>query len=290
MVSALRTRWGRAGVLALGVAGGLAAATLLGRQRFDDRIHAQAGDLIAAAQQSGPRFDPTALAAVPAPVQRYVERVLPAGQHPIQRGRLRQHGEFRLGSAWHPLTATEWFTTRPPGFVWDATIDVAPLLPVRVFDAYHDGEGRLEARLRSTLPLASAGPSPGMNEGELVRYLAEAVWYPTALLPGGGVTWEPIDDSSARATLSDGDVSASVVFHVDADDRIDRVTAERYRQETDDVAPWVGTFDAYDTYEGIEIPTKAAVSWRGGDGDRPYWRATVEPEEYVTAAPDEDAA
>ena len=287
----LRSGWGRrAVVLALGVAGGLAVATRVGRRRFDDRIRTQAGELIAAAQRPVPRFDPTALAALPAPIQRHIERALPAGQRPIERGRLRQRGEFRLGSAWHPLTATQWFTTRPPGFVWDATIDLAPLLPVRVLDAYQDGEGRLVARLRSTLPLAAVGPSPGLNEGELVRYLAEAVWYPTALLPGGGVTWESIDDSSARATLVDGEVSASVVFHVGPDDRIDRVTAQRYRQETDDVAPWVGTYDAYDSYEGIEIPTQAAVAWRGADGDQPYWRATVEPEAYVIADAGEDAA
>jgi hypothetical protein len=286
---AIGSGWGRrAGVLALGVAGGLAAATRVGRRQFDARIQRQAGELIAAAKPPGSRFDPADLASLPAPIQRYIERVLPAGQRPIERGRLRQDGEFRLDSAWHPLTAIEWFTTRPPGFVWDATIDVAPLLPVRVFDAYHDGEGRLEARLLSTLPLASAGPSPEMNEGELVRYLAEAVWYPTALLPGAGVTWESIDGSAARAMLADGDVSASVVFHVDAADRIDRVTAERYRQETDDHAPWAGTYDAYETYEGIEIPTKAAVAWQ--DGDQPYWRATVEPQGYVIADAGEDAA
>jgi hypothetical protein len=35
-------------------------------------------------------------------------------------------------------------------------------------------------------------------EGQLMGFFAEAAWYPTALLPGQGVRWEAVDDSSAR--------------------------------------------------------------------------------------------
>lgn len=255
--------------------------------RFERATQRRVGALLAATEpQDGRAVTADDFADVPAPVRRYFERVLDLGQPVIRRGTLSQRGEFRLDTAsdvWYPLSAREWFTTQPPGFVWDATIDVAPLVPVRVVDAYQQGEGELDARVRSILPVANAGPSPAMNEGELVRYLAEAVWYPTALLPSAGVEWEAIDDRSARARLTDGDVTASVVFHVDADDRIERVTAERYRQETDDYAPWVGTFDAYTTHEGIEVPTAAEVAWQLPGGDEPYWRATVDPGSYITA-------
>ena len=36
-----------------------------------------------------------------------------------------------------------------------------------------------------------------LNQGELMRFFAEAAWYPTALLPSQGVVWEAIDDNSA---------------------------------------------------------------------------------------------
>jgi hypothetical protein len=124
-----------------------------------------------------------------------------------------------------------------------------------------------------------------MNEAEFVRYLAEAVWYPTALLPAAGVEWEAVDETSARATMTDGDVTASAVFHFGEDGRVERVTAKRYRQETDDFAPWVGSFDAYKRHDGVEVPTAAEVAWRTPDGDRPYWRATVDPGAYVQARP-----
>ncbi|WP_394345805.1 DUF6920 family protein [Halegenticoccus tardaugens] len=112
--------------------------------------------------------------------------VLSDGQPVVQNAQLHQHGEFRLGGVdapWRPLTATQHFTARPPGFVWDATIDILPLVPARVIDLYKRGEGILHARLLGIVPVASVGPNRKMNEGELVRYLAEAVWFPTALLP-----------------------------------------------------------------------------------------------------------
>lgn len=230
---------------------------------------------------------------VPAPVQRYFDTVLADGQQHVQSVRLQQHGEFRLGgrdAAWRPLEATQYVTVSPPGFVWDAQIDVFPRIPARVIDMYRRGEGTLRARLFSAISVADAGPSPEMNSGELVRYLGEAVWYPTALLPANGVEWEGIDDQSAMATLEHEGVSESVVFHFDENDEISSVTTERYRQEDDSYAPWTGYFREYEKRDGIRIPTEAAVEWNLPDGDLQYWRASIDEIEYAWATdekPDE---
>jgi hypothetical protein len=65
-----------------------------------------------------------------------------------------------------------------------------PGLPVRVHDAYVAGEGRLHATLLALITLADLRGTREMAEGELMRFLAEAPWYPTALLPSQGVRWE----------------------------------------------------------------------------------------------------
>ena len=216
---------------------------------------------------------------VPAPVQRYFETVLDDGQSHVRSVRLRQHGELRLGgpdASWRSLEATQHVTTSPPGFVWDATIDVLPMLPARVIDRYSHGDGTLDARLCSAISVADAGPSPDMNAGELVRYLAEAVWYPTALLPANGVEWDGIDERSAMATLDHEGASASVVFHFDENDEISSVTTERYRQEDDSYAPWTGYFREYERRNGMRVPTAASVEWNLPDGDLQYWRATID--------------
>jgi len=51
--------------------------------------------------------------------------------------------------------------------------------------------------------------------GELMRYVAEMVWYPTALLPSQGLRWDAVDDHSANATLVDGPGSLTLLFKFD---------------------------------------------------------------------------
>ena len=72
--------------------------------------------------------------------------------------------------------------------------------------------GILKASLFGLVPLVDERDEEEMARGELMRFLAEAAWYPTALLPSQGVQWEGIDDSSAKATLRDGEVLLTLVF------------------------------------------------------------------------------
>lgn len=246
-----------------------------------------ASDLVAgASDDAGRRFEVDDLAGLPDPVRRYFETVLEEGQPYVRSVRLEQQGEFRMGDSerwWRPMAATQRFTVDPPGFVWSATVRALPLVPVKVLDAYDHGSGVLRAKLLSTVTVVDVGPDPEMNEGELLRYLAEAVWFPTALLPTEGVEWEEIDDRSARATLADGGNTASLTFHFDERDRVERVTAERYRQEAEDHASWTGHFRAYEERNGMSVPTEAEVEWDLPEGELPYWRARVERIEHRPA-------
>ncbi|WP_435348790.1 DUF6544 family protein [Haloarchaeobius sp. HRN-SO-5] len=261
---------------ALAVSVGVLGAGLASRRRFENEISRRVDALRSNVDaQVGGRFTPDDLAGLPRPVRRYFDHVLDDGQQYVRSARLRQRGAFRLGgadAAWRPLVATQYVTTRPPGFVWNATIDVAPMLSARVIDLYQRGDGMLRAKLLGAIPVASAGPDPRMDEGELVRYLAEAVWFPTALLPTQGVEWTSVDDRSARATLTDRGRSATVVFHFDDGNEVERVTAERYRVEDDSYGAWTGHFRDYRDRNGLRIPVEADVGW---DDDGSYWQATI---------------
>jgi len=250
-----------------------------------ERTHARlADDLLTEASSTTDRqYAADDVDDLPAPVRRYFESVLEEGRPYVRSASLKQRGEFRLGgpdAEWKPMTATQHVTVDPPGFVWDATIDVLPFVSTDVVDAYAHGEGFLRAKVLATIPVVDAGPDERMDEGELVRYLAEAVWYPTALLPGEGVEWEAVDDRTARATLEHAGNEASVTFHFDGRDLVSRVTTERYRQEDDAYAPWTGYFRAYEDRNGILVPTDAEVEWNLPDGDLPYWAASLVRIEY----------
>jgi hypothetical protein len=197
--------------------------------------------------------------------------------------RVEQSGTFRAGGAaapWRPFRATQHVTTRPPGFVWDAAIEMMPWVPVRVMDAYHDGRGLLRAVLGGVLPVMEAEPGPALDEGELLRYLAEAPLYPTALLPDAGVEWAPVDDTAARATLVHGDTTATLTFHFNERNEVDRVEGKRsYTREdgTLESRSWVGHWRRYRERGGMWVPTEGEVAWVDPEkGETSYWRGQMD--------------
>jgi hypothetical protein len=272
-------RFTRRGVLAA-LGAGAVATGFLGRVGFQRSTARRVDALFADASTTDRTYEPAALDGLPTPVRRYLDSVLEEGQPYARTVRLTQRGQFRIGDAsasWKPLAATQQFTVDPPGFVWDARIEMAPLLPVRVVDEFVGGAGALRARLLSTLPVADAGPGPETNAGELSRYLAETPWFPTALLPGEGVEWEPIDDGSARASLSHRGTSVSLVFHFE-DDEVRRVTTDRRYRSVDggfEPTPWTGYWWNYEERNGVRVPAEGEAEWHLPAGDLPYWRGTV---------------
>ena len=81
---------------------------------------------------------------------------------------------------------------------------MTPGLTARAHNAYIAGEGVLRANLFGLVSLANQRGTPEMAQGELMRFFAEAAWYPRALLPSQGVKWTAADDSSATPRTHTG--------------------------------------------------------------------------------------
>jgi hypothetical protein len=117
-----------------------------------------------------------------------------------------------------------------------------------------------------------------MAEGELMRFFAEASWYPTALLPSQGVQWEPVDDRSALGTLTDQTTSVSLLFSFNESDLIESVRAEeRGRTVSGGIVPtpWQGRFWNYAERDGMRVPLEGEAAWLLPAGPRPYWRGRI---------------
>ncbi|MBI2188996.1 MAG: hypothetical protein HYU37_18000 [Acidobacteria bacterium] len=171
----------------------------------------------------------------------------------------------------------------PPGFVWDARIRQAPLLSVRVRDGYLEGTGMMQARLANLIPVVDERGSAHLSAAALQRYLAEAPWLPTALLPGSGVRWDPIDPTRARATLTDRGHAVAVEFEFGSRGEIVRTFApDRYRDVngTGVPTPWVGRHMEYAEVYGMRIPMQSEVAWMLPDGPFAYWRGHIQQIEF----------
>jgi hypothetical protein len=253
-----------------------------GRQHSGDNASAT---LDASAHVATGTFTSASVEYLPAPVARYLRHVLTEGQ-PIAIGAsFTQHGEFRMGESedsWRRMRATETFSLRDPGFVWQARIDAYPLVPVMVRDSYEQGNASMRASVLGLFTVMNAPASRELNAGALQRYLGEAVWFPTALLPISGVTWTAIDDRSALATLTDHGTTVSLVFHFNDKDEVERVsTSARMREVKGQYipTPWSVTCRDYAWHNGMRIPTYCEVSWELETGTFTYWKGTTEIED-----------
>jgi len=226
-------------------------------------------------------YSPAELEGLPAPVTRYFRAVLRDGQPFVRRVRFNQTGEFLVRptpDGWRPFTATEHCTALPAGFVWDARIRMAPGLAVRVRDASIGGAGSMRASALGLFTMFSVEGTPEIGAGALHRYLGEAVWFPTALLPSQGVVWTPIDDSSARAILTVASTTVRLEFRFGADGLVRGVfTPERARDVNGRgvPTPWQGRWFEYEEHDGMRIPVRGEVEWILPEGPRVYWRGRV---------------
>ena len=223
-------------------------------------------------------FDVSRLAGLPAPVARYLAFALAPGQRIIARAHLRSRGTFAARpNAWAPFTAEQEIQTGPPEFDWKARIAMMPLVAVRVRDRYVGGEGSMRATVAGLVPIVNQHGTPEMAAASLQRFLAEAVWYPTALLPGDGLSWSAIDDRSARVTLTDGPTTVSLDVVFGSTCEIERISTMRYRdvKGTPILTPWVGDHRDYRWVSGMMIPTSGDVAWVLSNGPEPYWRGRL---------------
>ncbi|MDP3375247.1 MAG: hypothetical protein Q8S34_13635 [Hydrogenophaga sp.] len=227
------------------------------------------------------RYDPREIEGLPAPVQRYFSTVLTPGQSIVTAATLEHAGRFNLsptGEQWKPFTSRQRVVVQRPGFLWDARIALVPGVSVRVHDSYSDGEGLLHAAVHGLFSVARLQGGGELARGELMRFFAEAAWYPTALLPSQGVRWAAVDERSASATLTDGPLSITLLFRFDESGHMASVFAQaRGRvvgQETS-LAPWEGTWSNHQRVEGMTVPLTGEVAWLLPEGRKTYWRGTV---------------
>ena len=229
------------------------------------------------------------LEGLPAPVERYFRLALKEEQPMVAGVRVRHSGTFNMGETtdqWKPFTSDQEVVTQRPGFDWNGSVAMMPGVPVRVHDAYVAGEGILHASLVGLFPLVNMRGTGDVAEGELMRFFAEAAWYPTALLPSQGVRWEAVDDRSAYATLSEGDISITMLFTFDEQGLIETVGTEaRGRTVGEEVVPtpWQGRFWNYEERGRMQVPLDGEVAWLIPEGPKPYWRGSITEIDYELA-------
>ncbi|OCW59282.1 DUF6920 family protein [Hoeflea olei] len=225
--------------------------------------------------------DAAAMARLPAPVARYFAFAFPDGvPEGVRHVAMEMEGDFRrpLTEAFNPTTARQLANLGAPDMVFSAVTPIIGPLWAVAWDSYIDGEMEMNARLVSAVTVMHEDGNPVLDVISLRRWLLESPLYPMALLPGGPVRWEAIDDASAMAIVSAHGNEARLIARFDASGALASFEAP----EPGDLAtPYHGSGEHvarsdYRPVDGVMVPMGFEISRVGPDGlVRPFWRGKV---------------
>jgi acetyl coenzyme A synthetase (ADP forming)-like protein len=233
-------------------------------RQFQHRIDGEARALLAAAGGSAAPVEARELEELPPPVRRWLEVSGTVGRPRATTVRLRQRGEMRTGpdKPWMPVAAEQYFSVEPPGFVWGVNARMMGVLPIAGRDRYVDGHGNMLIKVGALFTVAD-GIGPEIDQGAMLRYLGEIVWFPSAAL-SDSIAWEAIDERSARATMRYAGVTVTAVFAFDERGRLASLTADRYMSAPGGprLEKWAIPITAWRTIRGIEMPVRGNAVWK----------------------------
>jgi hypothetical protein len=212
---------------------------------------------------------------LPEPVQRYFQNVLTDGQPYISTTYLKHDGRFKtaLDKEWINIEGEQHFTSEDPGFIWNGKTS---LYAVR--DMYIAGRGQIKVFLFNIFKMID-GNGPEYDQGELLRWLGESVWFPTNLLPSSRLQWTAIDEDRARLSFTYKDQKLSYEVSFNATGEITKLETQRFMGE-ERIETWIGRVGSYQEINHMKIPMRIEAFWKLPDGEHSYAQFTVREVHY----------
>jgi hypothetical protein len=236
---------------------------------FDAVGKQESKTLQARATPIGPLITEEMISGLPRNVQRWMRQSGVVGKANPNIIHIKQKGNVRTkpDGKWMPFRAEQYFSIDPPSFVWDAKIDAAPLVHIAGRDKFEDGKGHM---LIKPLSIFTAANSAGkeIDQGTLLRYLAEMAWFPQAAI-SDYLQWEAIDERRASVTMTYGGTTASGTYYFKENGDVTGFEALRYgdfdgnyRKEL-----WSTSVTGYKTINGRRMGYASEATWKLKEAD-----------------------
>lgn len=168
---------------------------------------------------------------------------------------------------WYKAIAQQYFTISPAAFNWVIDMDMNSFIKIKGRDKLENESGEMVIKLGSLIPIVNVKNNKKINEATLQRFLAEIVWFPSAVL-SSYISWEYIDESSAKATISINNITTSGTFFFNKNGEFKKFSTFRYK-DLHDVEPKEWSVEAVESnvINGIKIPVVLNVTWKLDDKD-----------------------
>lgn len=223
---------------------------------------------------------------LPGPVQRYLNGTGVVGKPWVNSVLLHQTGRFRQGpdQPWMSMTAEQRYTTDPPSFIWNASFKIVGLPLLRARDEYQAGHGHMFGKMAGLFTIFDVRGEE-LDQGAMLRYLSEMIWFPSAFL-GENISWKGLVDNTAQVTFTDQGKSVSGQMHFDQKGRFRNFTTERYRAVGEEFSldPWSTPVDRYGVLASLNLPVHGQAVWNLASGDFAYVDLEITKIEYNSPA------
>lgn len=257
----------------------LLLAVMAGRRTLDRRSDDAAWKrLIGMETDNKHAFDPAIVADLPEPARRYFNYTIQPGTLLTSIVEIEMTGEFGLGTKAAPnyrSMRARQILSAPYGFIWSLRSG-----------AISGSDGALPERswtrfwLFNLIPVARVS-GPDHQRSSFGRLVADSVfWAPASMLPGDGISWQPLGDNSARVTMRKGALEQTIDVHVDNEGAPVRVVFQRWSdanpQRTHQFQPFGGDLSEFRDFNGYRLPTRVLAGNHYGTPDYfPFFKAKV---------------
>ena len=186
---------------------------------------------------------------------------------------------IKLGpdQAWRDLETRQYNFTSSGSRLAYMNARMAGVIPFEGRDKYHNGQGHMLGTLGRLIKVFD-NHSREVTLGGAVILLAEALLEPSIALQKY-ITWEPIDERTAGATLHHGDITASGTFRFneagefirfESNDRPYEISSGVYEPK-----PFSIDLEEYHEADGLKIAGRVFATWHLEDGDFTYWDGKI---------------
>jgi len=146
-------------------------------------------------------------------------------------------------------------------------------IPFEGYDSTQNGVGFMKGVIGKVITLFNQTGAE-MDKGQLLTYLGECLLFPSAIL-SKYISWEPIDASRAKATITYKGISGSGIFTFSNNGLFHSFyTNERALIKTDGKTTypgWSAVCEDYRQEDGLYLPKCIKAVWHEDDGDLVYF-------------------
>ncbi|MBL1421318.1 MAG: hypothetical protein COC24_012480 [Alphaproteobacteria bacterium] len=207
------------------------------------------------------------LVGLPAPIEKWLRVAGVVGKPLLRNGYLKQQAWMKLDEKqadWYDARAEQFTGMNPPVFIWKVNMKMYPLVSVVGRDIYADGTGAMLIKPLGLFAAVDEQGSDKIDEAAMHRFLAELAWFPSGVL-NEYISWEAIDETSARATMEYKGIKASGVFSFDEAGDLKGFSAMRYRELDADAVRKTWVVEVVNTSEmdGVRLASEMTLTADG---------------------------